>query len=158
MLMGRDGQLYVIDPLNIYSSSSETLSLFSQQTREYNIESLEYWRETSLNTLKEFDQNKGMHAIFVDNNMLEEDSEFKKSLLDKAKKQQDLVVMSYNSDDTIKVLYEPITDYQIDRIEVIVDPNADFIEKGRMDNLIKENPKVSSDMVFRHTLWHQNEQ
>jgi hypothetical protein len=113
MLMGRDGQLYVIDPLNIYSSSSETLSLFSQQTREYNIESLEYWRETSLNTLKEFDQNKGMHAIFVDNNMLEEDSEFKKSLLDKAKKQQDLVVMSYNSDDTIKVLYEPITDYQV---------------------------------------------
>jgi hypothetical protein len=93
-----------------------------------------------------------MHAIFVDNNMLEEDSEFKKNLLDKAKKQQDLVVMSYNSDDTIKVLYEPITDYQIDRIEVIVDPNADFIEKGRMDNLIKENPKVSSDMVYRHTL------
>jgi hypothetical protein len=78
MLMGRDGQLYVIDPLNIYSSSSETLSLFSQQSREYNIESLEYCRETSLNTLKEFDQNKGMHAIFVDNNMLEEDSEFKK--------------------------------------------------------------------------------
>jgi hypothetical protein len=40
--------------------------------------------------------------------MLESDSAFEKSLLNKAKKQQDLVVMSYDSDGTTKVLYEPI--------------------------------------------------
>jgi hypothetical protein len=39
-----------------------------------------------------------MHAIFVDKAMLESDSAFEKSLLNKAKKQQDLVVMSYDSE------------------------------------------------------------
>jgi hypothetical protein len=45
--------------------------------------------------LKEFDQNQGMHAIFVSKKMLEGDPKFEKSLLEKAQKQQDLVVMSY---------------------------------------------------------------
>jgi hypothetical protein len=36
-----------------------------------------------------------MHAILVDKAMLERDPAFEKSLLNKAKKQQDLVVMSY---------------------------------------------------------------
>jgi hypothetical protein len=51
--------------------------------------------------------------------MLENDPEFEKSLLNKAQKQQDLVVMSYDSDNTTKVLYEPKTNYKIDRIEVM---------------------------------------
>jgi hypothetical protein len=72
-------------------------------------------------------------------------------LLNKAKKQKDLVIMSCSSDSTIKVLYEPKTDYKIDRIEVILDENNRFISKNQMNDLIKENPKVSSDMVFRHT-------
>jgi hypothetical protein len=45
-------------------------------------------------------QNKGVHAIFVSKEMLENDPEFEKSLLNKAQKQQDLVVMSYDSDNT----------------------------------------------------------
>jgi hypothetical protein len=49
------------------------------------------------------------------------------SLLEKAQKQQDLVVMSYDSKGTTKVLYEPKTSYKIDRIEVIVDENNRFI-------------------------------
>jgi hypothetical protein len=42
---------------------------------------LQEWRDTSLNTLKEFNQNKGMHAIFVSKEMLDCDSEFEESLL-----------------------------------------------------------------------------
>jgi transketolase C-terminal domain/subunit len=45
--------------------------------------------------------------------MLENDPEFEKSLLNKAQKQQDLVVMSYDSDNTTKVLYEPKTNKAI---------------------------------------------
>ncbi|VVH54836.1 hypothetical protein BSPCLSOX_345, partial [uncultured Gammaproteobacteria bacterium] len=95
MLLGRDGQLYIIDPLNINSPSSKYLSDFSQNERENSIENLQEWRDTSLNTLKEFNQNKGMHAIFVSKEMLDRDPEFEESLLDKAQKQQDLVVMGY---------------------------------------------------------------
>jgi hypothetical protein len=39
----------------------------------------------------------------------------------KAQKQQDLVVMGYDSEGTTKVLYEPKTNYKIDRIEVMID-------------------------------------
>jgi hypothetical protein len=39
MLLGRDGQLYVVDPFNTYSSSSETLSPSSQKIRADNEES-----------------------------------------------------------------------------------------------------------------------
>jgi hypothetical protein len=56
------------------------------------IEGLRGWRDASLNVLKTFNQNKGMHAIFVSKEMLERDPEFEKSLLNKAQKQQDLVV------------------------------------------------------------------
>jgi transketolase C-terminal domain/subunit len=45
-----------------------------------------------------------MHAIFVSKEMLDCDSEFEESLLEKAQKQQDLVVMSYDSEGTTKVL------------------------------------------------------
>jgi hypothetical protein len=47
-----------------------------------------------------------VHAIFVSKKMLEGDPKFEKSLLEKAQKQQDLVVMSYDSKGTTKVLYE----------------------------------------------------
>jgi Flp pilus assembly secretin CpaC len=83
------------------------LSPSSQKIREDNIKDLKEWRKTSLNTLRVFDQNQGMHAILVDKAMLERDPAFEKSLLNKAKKQQDLVVMSYDSEGTTKVLYEP---------------------------------------------------
>jgi hypothetical protein len=43
--------------------------------------------------LKAFNQNKGVHAIFVSKEMLDRDPEFEESLLDKAQKQQDLVVI-----------------------------------------------------------------
>jgi uncharacterized protein YneF (UPF0154 family) len=152
MLMGRDGQLYVFDPINSDPPSSGTLSNFLQQVRKDNIEDLEKLRDKSLGTLKKFDQNKGMHAILISENVLKQDPEFEKDLLNKAKKQKDLVIMSCSSDSTIKVLYEPKTDYKIDRIEVILDENNRFISKNQMNDLIKENPKVSSDMVFRHTL------
>jgi hypothetical protein len=92
MLLGRDGQLYVMDPLNTNPPSSEFSSDFSQEEREYHIEHLQRWRDTSLKILKEFDQNQGMHAIFVSKKMLEDDPKFEQSLLDKAQKQQDLVV------------------------------------------------------------------
>jgi accessory colonization factor AcfC len=93
-----------------------------------------------------------MHAIHIRENVIKQEPEYKKDLLNKAKKQKDLVIMSCSSDSTIKVLYEPKTDYKIDRIEVILDENNRFISKNQMNDLIKENPKVSSDMVFRHTL------
>jgi hypothetical protein len=51
-------------------------------------------------TLKAFNQNKGVHAIFVSKEMLDRDPEFEESLLDKAQKQQDLVVMGYDSEGT----------------------------------------------------------
>jgi hypothetical protein len=86
-----------------------------------------------------------MHAILISENVLKQDPEFEKDLLNKAKKQKDLVIMSCSSDSTIKVLYEPKTDYKIDRIEVILDENNRFISKNQMNDLIKENPKVSSD-------------
>jgi hypothetical protein len=47
--------------------------------------------------------------IFVSKEMLDRDPEFEESLLDKAQKQQDLVVMGYDSEGTTKVLYEPKT-------------------------------------------------
>jgi hypothetical protein len=75
-----------------------------------------------------------------------------KSLLEKAQKQQDLVVMSYDSGGTTKVLYEPKANYEIDRIEAMIDQNNHFISKVQMNYLIRDNPKVSSDMVFRHAL------
>jgi hypothetical protein len=75
------------------------------------IEGLRGWRDASLNVLKTFNQNKGMHAIFVSKEMLERDPEFEKSLLNKAQKQQDLVVMNYDAEGTTKVLYEPKTNY-----------------------------------------------
>jgi hypothetical protein len=86
------------------------------------------------------------------------------SLLDKAQKQQDLVVMSYDSKGTTKALYEPKTSYKIDRIEVIVDENNRFINEYKMEDFVRRNPKVSSDMVsiinlldsigqFRHAIF-----
>jgi hypothetical protein len=105
MLLGRDGQLYVIDPLNINSPSSESLSYFSQEEREENIENLREWRDTSLSVLEEFNQNKGMNAIFVSKEMLGDDPKFEQSLLEKARKQQDLVIMSY---DAFCVLHAPL--------------------------------------------------
>jgi hypothetical protein len=84
--------------------------------------------------------------------MLDRDPEFEESLLEKAQKQQDLVVMGYDSEGTTKVLYEPKTNYKIDRIEVMIDKNNHFISKVQMNYLIRNNPKVSSAMVFRHAL------
>jgi phosphoketolase len=47
------------------------------------------------------------------------------------KKQQDLVVVSYDSEGTTKVLYEPKTNYEIDRIEVMIDKSNHFISKAQ---------------------------
>jgi hypothetical protein len=47
--------------------------------------------------------------------------------------------MSYDSDGTTKVLYEPKTDYEIDRIEVMVDKSNHFIDKAQMYGLTKYN-------------------
>jgi hypothetical protein len=58
--------------------------------------------------------------------------------------------MSYDSEGTTKVLYEPKANYEIDRIEAMIDQNNRFISKVQMNYLIRDNPKVSSDMVFRH--------
>ncbi|VVM22286.1 hypothetical protein BSPWISOXPB_2861 [uncultured Gammaproteobacteria bacterium] len=60
--------------------------------------------------------------------------------------------MSYDSEGTTKVLYEPKANYEIDRIEAMIDQNNRFISKVQMNYLIRDNPKVSSDMVFRHAL------
>jgi hypothetical protein len=86
MLVGRDGQLYVIDPANPNSPSIQSSLPNSQQFRMKSIEGLRGWRDASLNVLKTFNQNKGMHAIFVSKEMLERDPEFEKSLLNKAQK------------------------------------------------------------------------
>ncbi|CAB5507190.1 hypothetical protein AZO1586R_2278, partial [Bathymodiolus azoricus thioautotrophic gill symbiont] len=98
MLVGRDGQLYVMDPANSDSSSVEPPHYMHdslQKFRTEGIRDLRKWRNTSINVLKAFNQNKGVHAIFVSKEMLERDPEFEESLLDKAQKQQDLVVMGY---------------------------------------------------------------
>jgi hypothetical protein len=58
--------------------------------------------------------------------------------------------MNYDAEGTTKVLYEPKTNYKIDRIEVMVDKSNHFISETQMKSLIRDNPKVSSDMVFRH--------
>jgi hypothetical protein len=50
------------------------------------------------------------------------------------------------------VLYEPKTNYEIDRIEVMVDKSNHFISKAQVRSLIRGNLKVSSDMVFRHAI------
>jgi hypothetical protein len=47
------------------------LSGYSQEERKENIKGLLEWRDTSLSVLKAFDQNKGVHAIFVSKKMLE---------------------------------------------------------------------------------------
>jgi hypothetical protein len=39
--------------------------------------------------------------------------------------------MSYDSEGTTKVLYEPKTNYEIDRIEVMIDKSNHFISKAR---------------------------
>jgi uncharacterized protein (AIM24 family) len=75
------------------------------------------------------------HAIFVSKEMLERDPEFEKSLLNKAQKQQDLVVMNYDAEGTTKVLYEPKTNYKIDRIEVMVDKSNHFISETQMESI-----------------------
>ncbi|CAC9592032.1 hypothetical protein, partial [uncultured Gammaproteobacteria bacterium] len=155
MLVGRDGQLYVMDPANSDSSSVEPPHYMHdslQKFRTEGIRDLRKWRNTSINVLKAFNQNEGVHAILVSKEMLDRDPEFEESLLDKAQKQQDLVVMGYDSEGTTKVLYEPKTNYKIDRIEVMVDKSNHFISKAQMKSLIRDNPKVSSDMVFRHAL------
>jgi Icc-related predicted phosphoesterase len=62
--------------------------------------------------------------------MLEDDPKFEQSLLEKARKQQDLVIMSYDlTNKTSEVLYKPKTSYKIDRIEVVVDENNRFINE-----------------------------
>jgi hypothetical protein len=60
--------------------------------------------------------------------------------------------MNYDAEGTTKVLYEPKTNYKIDRIEVMVDKSNHFISETQMKSLIRDNPKVSSNMVFRHAL------
>jgi hypothetical protein len=67
---------------------------------------LQEWRDASLSTLKEFNQNKGMHAIFVSKEMLDCDPEFEESLLEKAQKQQDLVV--FDGGFTVAVLNDNV--------------------------------------------------
>jgi hypothetical protein len=52
--------------------------------------------------------------------------EFEESLLEKAQKQQDIVVMSYDSEGTNKVIYEPKANYEIDRIEAMIEQNNRF--------------------------------
>jgi hypothetical protein len=85
MLVGRDGQLYVMDPANSDSSSVEPPHYMHdslQKFRTEGIRDLRKWRNTSINVLKAFNQNKGVHAIFVSKEMLERDPKFEKSLLD----------------------------------------------------------------------------
>ncbi|MBA5249988.1 MAG: hypothetical protein FE834_10775, partial [Gammaproteobacteria bacterium] len=151
MLIGRDGQLYVFDPMASYPPLLDTDDPDNQETRVKNIVNLENFSEISASILKEFDQGKNMRAVFVDQEMLEKDPEFEKKLLDKAKKQQDLVVVSYDSDKASKILFEPKTSYSIDRIEVMVDENNRFIKLSDMLAL-KSGMNVSRNMVFRHTL------
>jgi hypothetical protein len=45
-------------------------------------------------------------------------------------------------------LYEPKTNYEIDRIEVMIDKSNHFISKAQVRSLIRGNLKVSSDMVL----------
>ncbi|MBA5249084.1 MAG: hypothetical protein FE834_06065, partial [Gammaproteobacteria bacterium] len=151
MLIGRDGQLFVFDPLAFDVPLSNSDRPKNQTTRVENLENLENFREISASILKEFDQGKNMRAVFVNKEILEKDPEFEKKLIDKAKKQQDLVIVSYDSDNVSKILYEPKTSYEIDRIEVMIGESNRFIRKDEMFTLEK-GIKVSSNMVFRQTL------
>jgi hypothetical protein len=54
--------------------------------------------------------------------------------------------MGYDSEGTTKVLYEPKTNYKIDRIEVMIDKSNHFISKAQMRSLITLS--VNSAMPF----------
>jgi hypothetical protein len=47
-----------------------------------------------------------------------------------------LVVMSYDSEGTTKVLYEPKANYEIDIIEAMIDKNNHFISKVQMNYIM----------------------
>jgi hypothetical protein len=47
--------------------------------------------------------------------------------------------MSYDSEGTTKVLYEPKANYEIDRIEAMIDQNNHFISKVQMNYLIRSS-------------------
>jgi hypothetical protein len=53
--------------------------------------------------------------------------------------QYNFVVVSYDSEGTTKVLYEPKTNYEIDRIEVMIDKSNHFISKAQVRSLIRGN-------------------
>ncbi|MBA5249218.1 MAG: hypothetical protein FE834_06775, partial [Gammaproteobacteria bacterium] len=154
MLMGRDGQLYVFDPANSFMTPSifQMMSEFRQTIRTENMSGLKELGEHASSVLKKFDRNKGVHAIFVDEKMLQENPNLKEELLNKAKKQQDLSIISYDSNDKITILHQPEGDHEIGKIEVMVDKNNRFIKKDKMLTLLGHDINVSSNMVFRHTL------
>jgi hypothetical protein len=56
--------------------------------------------------------------------------------------------MSYDSDGTTKVLYEPKTDYEIDRIEVMVDKSNHFIDKAQVFSNVALHATKSSILFF----------
>jgi hypothetical protein len=85
MLVGRDGQLYVIDPANPNSPLIQSSLPSSQQFRMKSIKGLKRWRDASLNVLKTFNQNKGVHAILVSKEMLDRDPEFEEGKIKKNK-------------------------------------------------------------------------
>jgi hypothetical protein len=57
--------------------------------------------------------------------------------------------MGYDSEGTTKVLYEPKTNYKIDRIEVMIDKSNHFISKVQMRSLsIKYKGSVNGESEF----------
>ncbi|CAB5497277.1 hypothetical protein THERMOT_665, partial [Bathymodiolus thermophilus thioautotrophic gill symbiont] len=152
MLMAKDGQLYVFNPESDNPPMARPDSRVRQGMREANVRGLKMLSEKATLFLRGFNENNRMHAIFVDDTLLKKDPKLKEKLINKAKKQQDLAVFSYNIEGKFVkpiMLYQPDNPQLIDRIEVMSDRVDHFPSQKNMFRLVEGMPSISNDMIFR---------
>ncbi|CAB5493969.1 hypothetical protein THERMOS_25, partial [Bathymodiolus thermophilus thioautotrophic gill symbiont] len=153
MLMGEDGQLYVFDPGSAKPPMDLPDSPGHQNVRRMNVIGLKELNKKATIFLEKFNKNNRMHAIFVDEASLKKDPKLKDKLINKAKKQQDLTIISYNLKSALAgttVLYQPDNPQPIDRIEVMTDKDIRPPSQLDMSFLTQDMPSVSNDMMFRY--------
>ncbi|WP_202753113.1 C80 family cysteine peptidase, partial [Bathymodiolus thermophilus thioautotrophic gill symbiont] len=152
MLMGKDGQLYVFDPGSADSPMHQPDSPANQIARSMNMKELKKLNEKATLFLGKFNESNRMHAIFVDEALLKKDPNLEEKLINKAKKQQDLAIFSYNFEGMLvepTLLYQPDNSQPIDRIEVMADKGNRSPNQIDMSFLTRDMPNISNDMIFR---------
>ncbi|CAB5499794.1 C80 family cysteine peptidase, partial [Bathymodiolus thermophilus thioautotrophic gill symbiont] len=152
MLMGKDGQLYVFDPGSADSPMHQPDSPANQIARSMNMKELKKLIEKATLFLGKFNESNRMHAIFVDEALLKKDPNLEEKLINKAKKQQDLAIFSYNFEGMLvepTLLYQPDNSQPIDRIEVMADKGNRSPNQIDMSFLTRDMPNISNDMIFR---------